>query len=635
MAKSNLEIVITAVDKASKTIDKVSNSLVGKLGKGVIAGAAVGLGAAAAGMGAVGFAAVKLAKDAAPLQGVQDAFEGITEAAGTSADEMLAALKKSSAGMVTNRDLMTSFNKAAQLVSVDFAQKLPDAMGYLGKVAAATGQDMDFMMNSLVTGIGRLSPLILDNLGISVSVSGAYETWAEANGVVVSEMTKAQQQTALMSEVMVKLAENTANMPDVAGSASQAFANWSVTMQNVKDQIGLAVLPAVTKMMAVLGPIFERVISNVMPKIERFAAQISELIAVIMEMGLLSSETEEVLTDMFGADTAATIMDIVEAISNFATSFGELMTNTIIPFVSEHGVMMLKVIGGIAAGLAAFTIITTVIGWITGLVSVVGGLIATFTTAGSVIGGIVAILGGPITLIIAAVIGLIALFTAAWKNNWFGIRDIVNNVWNGVLKPAFDALVLALKNIWAYIETNVMPIFKTLAEIAGTILGVAVEVLAGLWNNVLLPALTAVWDFLVNKLGPAFKWFKDTIIDPVANALRVGIGGALDWVLGKLQTFKDWLDKIALPDWLTGHSPTPFENSLRGIASALGDVNTLLGQGLQPSLSGLSPVPIAAGGAIPQAEGAPNITIHATINNDADVEDLALRLAEVYRTRME
>jgi len=111
MAKSNLEIVITAVDKASKTIDKVSNSLVGKLGKGVIAGAAVGLGAAAAGMGAVGFAAVKLAKDAAPLQGVQDAFEGITEAAGTSADEMLDALKKGSAGMVANRDLMMSFSR--------------------------------------------------------------------------------------------------------------------------------------------------------------------------------------------------------------------------------------------------------------------------------------------------------------------------------------------------------------------------------------------------------------------------------------------------------------------------------------------------------------------------------------------
>ena len=635
MAKSNLEIVITATDKASKTIDQVSGSLANKLGKGVIGAAAIGLGAAAAGIGMVGAAAIKLAKDAAPLQGVQDAFEGITEAAGTSADEMLAALKKSSSGMVTNVDLMTSFNKAAQLVSVDFAEKLPDAMGYLGKVAAATGQDMDFMMNSLVTGIGRLSPMILDNLGISVDVTEAYDKWAEANGAVASEMTKAQQQAALMDEVMVKLADNTANMPDVAGSASQAFASWSVTLKNVKDQIGLAVIPAVTKMMGIMGPIFERVISNVMPKIERFAGQISELIAVIMEMGLMSSETEEVLTDMFGADTAATIMDIVKAISDFATSFGNLMTNTIIPFVSEHGVMMLKVIGAIAAGLAAFTIITTVIGWITGLVSVVTGLIATFTTAGSIIGGIVAILGGPVTLIIAAVIGLIALFTLAWKNNWLGIRDIVDTVWNGYIKPAFDALVLALKAIWSFIETNVLPIFKTLAEIAGAVLGLAVQALAALWTEVLLPALKAIWDYLVNKLGPAFKWFKDTIIDPVANALRVGIGGALDWVLGKLTTFKEWLGKIKLPDWLTPGSPTPFETGLRGIADALGSVNNMLGQGLQPNIGRLSPAMATASPQGQQSGGDMTLNVYATINNDADVEDLALRLAEVYRTRME
>jgi hypothetical protein len=635
MAKSNLEIVITAVDKASTTIDQVSNSLAGKLGKNVVAGAAIGLGAAAAGMGAVGVAAVSLAKDAAPLQGVQGAFEGITEAAGKSADEMLDALKRGSAGMVTNRDLMTSFNKAAQLVSVDFAEQLPDAMQYLGKVSAATGQDMGFMMDSLVTGIGRMSPMILDNLGIQVQLSEGTERAAEMFGVEADALTKAQEQAGWMNVVLKKLATNTENMPDVAGSAQQAFANWSVTMQNVKDQIGLAVLPAVTRMMQVLGPIFERVIANVMPKIERFADLITQLIGVIMEMGLMSSETEEVLASMFGEDTAATIMGIVEAISNFAESFGNLMNNTIIPFVSEHGVTLLKVLGAIAAGLAAFSIITTVIGWITGLVSIVSGLIATITTAGSVIGGIVAILGGPVTLIIAAVIGLIALFTAAWKNNWFGIRDIVNNVWNNYLKPAFDALVLALKVIWAYIETNVMPIFKVLAEIAGQVLGLAVKALAGLWTEVLLPALTAVWDFLVNKLGPAFKWFKDKIIDPVANALRVGIGGALDWVLEKLKIFKEWLSTITLPEWLIGHSPSPFENSLRGIADALGSVNNALGEGLQPSLQGLSPVPITTSGAIPQTAGTPNITINATINNDADVEDLALRLAEVYRTRMD
>ena len=165
-------------------------------------------------------------------------------------------------------------------------------------------------------------------------------------------------------------------------------------------------------------------------------------------------------------------------------------------------------------------------------------------------------------------------------------------------------------------------------------LGLAVQALAALWTEVLLPALKAIWDYLVNKLGPAFKWFKDTIIDPVANALKVGIGGALDWVLGKLTTFKEWLGKIKLPDWLTPGSPTPFETGLRGIADALGSVNNMLGQGLQPNIGKLSP---AMATASPEARTTndPSITINATIYGDTDVEVLALRLAEVYRTRME
>lgn len=68
MAKSNLEIVITATDKASKTIDQVSGSLANKLGKGVIGAAAIGLGAAAAGIGMVGAAAIKLPKMPLPYR---------------------------------------------------------------------------------------------------------------------------------------------------------------------------------------------------------------------------------------------------------------------------------------------------------------------------------------------------------------------------------------------------------------------------------------------------------------------------------------------------------------------------------------------------------------------------------------
>jgi len=177
MSSRTIEIIINAVNKASPAIESVGGSLQ-NLGKVALAGVA-GVATATA---AIGAALTKLAVDAAPMEGVSRAFEGLAESSGVGMDEMLAALKRGSAGMISNRDLMTSFNKAAQLVSTDFAVQLPNAMGYLGKVAAATGQDMNFMLDSLVTGVGRLSPMILDNLGIQVSLTEANEAYAASIG---------------------------------------------------------------------------------------------------------------------------------------------------------------------------------------------------------------------------------------------------------------------------------------------------------------------------------------------------------------------------------------------------------------------------------------------------------------------
>ena len=202
MAKdSEVKIVILLEDKASKGLKAVGGGL-RDLGSKAGKIAAVGLAAAAAGLIAVGVGAIKLAADAAPLQGVMDGFEGLATAAGVGGDAMLEALQKGSQGMITNRDLMMSFNKASQLVGQDFAVKLPDAMQYLSKVAAATGEDMGFMMDSLVTGVGRLSPMILDNLGMIIKLTDVYDTFATGLGKTRKELTTVEKQTALVNEVM-------------------------------------------------------------------------------------------------------------------------------------------------------------------------------------------------------------------------------------------------------------------------------------------------------------------------------------------------------------------------------------------------------------------------------------------------
>jgi hypothetical protein len=194
-----------------------------------------------------------LARAAGPVEGIRAAFEGLASSSGKSADELLAALERGSAGMVSQRDLMQTYNRAAQLVSVTFANELPDAMGYLSKVSAATGEDMSYMLNSLVVGVGRLSPMILDNLGVQVSLSEATALAAQMYGVEAEALTKAQLQAGMMSVVLEKLRVNTAEIPDVTAVAAAGIGQFDAELQNAKDNIGTAVLPVLSEAFGVFN----------------------------------------------------------------------------------------------------------------------------------------------------------------------------------------------------------------------------------------------------------------------------------------------------------------------------------------------------------------------------------------------
>lgn len=283
---NTLEIVIKATDKASKEIGSVAKGVhgLGGVASAAMKGIAIAGAAAVTAVGAVGAAIGKLAVDAIPLQGIEAAFEGITGAA----DETMDALRKGSLGMVTDRELMRNYNQAAQLVSKTFADQLPDAMKYLAKVSAATGQDMGYMLDSLTKGVGRMSPMILDNLGIQVSLEEATAEAAEMFGVEADALSKTQLQAGMMNVVMRALERNTAAMPEIAGTAAQRWAALGVTFKNVKDQIGLAMLPALEGMMTgveglvtrYLPPLvdwFERLGDKLGPAAEAFGRFITEI----------------------------------------------------------------------------------------------------------------------------------------------------------------------------------------------------------------------------------------------------------------------------------------------------------------------------------------------------------------------
>lgn len=334
---------------------------------------------------------------------------------------------------------------------------------------------------------------------------------------------------------------------------------------------------------------------------------------------LLSGDVQGALATLFGVDRADQIMSLFNTVRSF-------IVDTLIPFVTTHGPAIKSVLVGIGVGLAAFAIIGTVVGWVTGLIATITALSASFAAAGGGIAGIVAILGGPVTLTVAAIAAAIALLAAAWTGNWFGIRDTLTHIWEDVLQPVFaqlgqwlsvaipaalqtlsdiwtGILLPAIQAVWGFLSGSVFPLFQAIGEFIGAVFNLYIRVLAGLWQNVLLPALAGVYNFLDANVFPIFRAIGDyvseklqPILDGLASFIRGSLTPAFSGITNAIKTAVDWIKSLAnsinnlkLPEWLTPGSPTPWEIGLLGINDALRDLNQempVLARNLQLQPSG-------------------------------------------------
>jgi len=102
---------------------------------------------------------VNSSKLAAEAEGVSEAFDRLNQPG------LLNELRDSTKGTVSDLELM---KKAVQANNFQIPVKnLGSLFQFAAKRAQQTGESVEFLTNSIVLGIGRKSPLILDNLGIS------------------------------------------------------------------------------------------------------------------------------------------------------------------------------------------------------------------------------------------------------------------------------------------------------------------------------------------------------------------------------------------------------------------------------------------------------------------------------------
>lgn len=308
--------------------------------------AEVGAGAAA-GIAAVGGGILKLGYDAANLPGIESVFKNMTAAMSVDADALMTKMRAASYGAVKDFDLMKQANKAmvgaGQEFGKQFAETLPTLMKVSREAAKAQGLSVEYMYDSIVTGIKRMSPLILDNLGFQISLGEAQDKYAASIGKTSAELSKEEKQIALLNEVARlgnQLIEESGGHID---SVQKDVIAWGTALKNVKDRIGIELVPVLQKFMDVVGKpsqgmqdaivgVARSMVQKLIPAIDNVTMAISTF--VNGPIGLLAKGIASIGTSGL-ADMGKVLMGALTGANVNFGGFGSMLSTALMPALGK------------------------------------------------------------------------------------------------------------------------------------------------------------------------------------------------------------------------------------------------------------------------------------------------------------
>jgi len=141
-----------------------------------------------------------LAEQSAQYEQSAMAFRSMVQSMGKDAEAEFAKIKTASAGLVDDKALVESANKAMSLgINID---KLAGLMEISRAKARDMGTDTASAFNDIAIGIGRASPKILDNLGIMIKIESANREYAASIGKATDALTDHEKQQAVANAVI-------------------------------------------------------------------------------------------------------------------------------------------------------------------------------------------------------------------------------------------------------------------------------------------------------------------------------------------------------------------------------------------------------------------------------------------------
>ena len=236
--KLNIKVRTQGAKRAKKDLKGVESGIA-KMGKAAAIAATAFFGAKKLIAGIQ-----KTVELAAKLEGVERGFINLTKSAKFSA-QTFDKLQKATDGTINSIELMTQANNAMLLGIFESEDQMASMFDTAQRLAKALGKDTRFGIESLVTGMGRQSKLMLDNLGIMVKTEDAYKEFARSLGITVSELTDQQRKQAFVNATMKEANRLVSTLGEEQLTTADASKQFSAAVDELSISIGKGFSPSV------------------------------------------------------------------------------------------------------------------------------------------------------------------------------------------------------------------------------------------------------------------------------------------------------------------------------------------------------------------------------------------------------
>jgi hypothetical protein len=336
-AEQEVTIIIIGKDAASKIFKQVGDSAekegkkieksfvksLEKAGKAATqAGKKLSIGVTAP-LGVFAGVALDSAMKADRLQRTLDGLAGGADRAAT----FINAIKDASQGTIPQVEALAIANRALSFGVVQNAEEMADLTQIAIALGRAQGLDAATAVSDLTTALSRQSPMILDNLGITIKAGDANKAYAEKLGISTDALTGEQKAIAFRTAALEKGKAVVSAMGGVQDDMAASGERVKAQMADMALTIGQALIPIMQQALDIIGPL-----------IKGFTELDPGMQKVVIAMGALVAASGPALT-AFGA--------MASAAAAVTTKLAAIQAGT---FALNPALLALAAAVGIAAG---------------------------------------------------------------------------------------------------------------------------------------------------------------------------------------------------------------------------------------------------------------------------------------------